>query len=744
MANLLLKRIKDWATSITSFRTGDVIPVDGPSGTAKMSKDDLLRVTAQNALGSIKNLTATATDSDLKAGNYLALDCAKGTKRLSAEMVSVSSITYPGALEEKSFSWEDEYSGYYNESGYVENYAYRRCEIHLIPNVMYHIHQQDNVINANNVRVFSLAGDVRTQVFFSNETDFYYLCPNDNSLIMQVIRDVRYPDNYPVFGPMFPKAMISSEQRNDELFGKTDYWSDDIEGGCYGFDGKLVENSIYNACLIDVVPGVHYKVEQVGNVQPTKLSVRIFRKNGDELEQILHHRFDTNEFYFSLPKGVPGEYIMQAVRSVGTDTFTRIRKAEFADNVLKECSCVYGENLFNVTISGGFYDGSGNQTANVEFDSCQLVLKPGTTYKVINQITDNGNNIRLFGKSETGYKQLKVWQTKDPLIFTSPFDSTKEYMLQVVRDLRFANYPEIYEYNFAGEVLDVAKLANRKRKIKILAIGNSYSRDNYSYVPKLMENLADVDVTFGILYKGSCTLKQHFGIWNVEGDYPAYDKYTTSAGRWTTTNTYNCVAALNEENWDIITLQQQSSDSRDYNTFQPYLNDLHNLLLKKSSHNFKLAWLMTMAYPTGYSGLGSDTSDGMFAKIVSAAKAAMNGSCLEFLIPCGTATQNARHTSLDSLGDFGHLSYEGLHLQEGVPCLISNYVAALVFLEKMGFGYKGINANKIRPTQVWINHLNIPEKNGYSVGVSDVNCLLAQKCALYAMKKPFEITEGIV
>ena len=46
---MALKRIKDWLVSITSFRTGDVIPVDGPSGTAKMSKDDLLKETAQNA-----------------------------------------------------------------------------------------------------------------------------------------------------------------------------------------------------------------------------------------------------------------------------------------------------------------------------------------------------------------------------------------------------------------------------------------------------------------------------------------------------------------------------------------------------------------------------------------------------------------------------------------------------------------------------------------------------------------------
>ena len=39
---MLFKRIKDWPTSITSFRTGDCIPVDGPSGTAKMNKDDFL------------------------------------------------------------------------------------------------------------------------------------------------------------------------------------------------------------------------------------------------------------------------------------------------------------------------------------------------------------------------------------------------------------------------------------------------------------------------------------------------------------------------------------------------------------------------------------------------------------------------------------------------------------------------------------------------------------------------------
>lgn len=55
MSDMLFKRIKDWVVSITSFRNGDVIPVDGPSGTANMSKDDLLKETAQNALLLVAN-----------------------------------------------------------------------------------------------------------------------------------------------------------------------------------------------------------------------------------------------------------------------------------------------------------------------------------------------------------------------------------------------------------------------------------------------------------------------------------------------------------------------------------------------------------------------------------------------------------------------------------------------------------------------------------------------------------------
>ena len=61
---------KDRSTTITTFRSGDVIPVDGPSGAAKMSKDDLLRETAEN-VGN--DLDASATSALLPYGKTFAL-----------------------------------------------------------------------------------------------------------------------------------------------------------------------------------------------------------------------------------------------------------------------------------------------------------------------------------------------------------------------------------------------------------------------------------------------------------------------------------------------------------------------------------------------------------------------------------------------------------------------------------------------------------------------------------------------
>ena len=92
---MAFKRIKDWATSITAFRTGDVIPVDGPSGTAKMGKDDLLKETAQNALaGSVAPAFDPTKPND--AGGYA---------YYKDEVVVYNGTTYKFKVNHSSGAW---------------------------------------------------------------------------------------------------------------------------------------------------------------------------------------------------------------------------------------------------------------------------------------------------------------------------------------------------------------------------------------------------------------------------------------------------------------------------------------------------------------------------------------------------------------------------------------------------------------------------------------------------------------
>ena len=764
MENLLLKRIKDWETSITSFRKGDVIPVDGPSGTAKMSKDDLLRETAENALaGNVANLFDATKPNEDDGFAYHRQECVvyKGVlyqfvkdkpsgewDATFADAVSVDWLSNfkPGFDDSFScFVWGIKNSEMYSkgfiggDGSWQTDSRFNSIRIYTSPNFIYKIKNQfdDNRLN---IRVFEDNNGVYTQLFVTNKVNFSYRAPSGSNYFIQVIKS-NLLSVEPEIKVFCPASLILPQKNLDTLFDFTDdLFEITNEGGFLNFAGIYVSNSGWNSCLKKCEPGYRYKIE-TRSPAGEFINIRVFKKVNNCYEQI-YYLMDVpaGNHYVYIPND-GSDYYLQVPYKV-TYTKPSIYKSVVAEEILRK-NIANGENLFGITTEGGYLNQNGLTVSNSNFDSCLLHLKNGVEYKVLQQDVSPGtNNIQLFSKTGDTYTQL--WKKTDTqLVFTSP--KTGEIYLQVVRDLRFPGFPLIHERGFVSDILDVDKILKAgKRTIKILSIGNSYSRDNFSYVPALLENICGINVVFGILYKGGCTLSQHYDIFNADGNYPYFDKYTSENGRWTTTSDYNCITALNEENWDIITLQQQSNASRDYTTYQPYLSNLINLLCQKAEHTFKLGWLLTMSYPTGYSLLSPDTSDEMYNKIVTASLSALADTPISFIIPCGTATQNARHTTLDSLGDFGHLSYDGLHLQEGVPCLISAYAAALTFMSIMGMSDKGVMANKIRPTETWVTNMNVPESHGTAVGVTDANCILAQKCAVASIKKPYEITTGIV
>ena len=73
-------------TTITAFRTGDYIAVDG-TDTAKMSKDDLLRVTAENALNSVNNIGSVADVDDVMDNSVFLLQTAELPKKLPSSII---------------------------------------------------------------------------------------------------------------------------------------------------------------------------------------------------------------------------------------------------------------------------------------------------------------------------------------------------------------------------------------------------------------------------------------------------------------------------------------------------------------------------------------------------------------------------------------------------------------------------------------------------------------------------------
>lgn len=298
----------------------------------------------------------------------------------------------------------------------------------------------------------------------------------------------------------------------------------------------------------------------------------------------------------------------------------------------------------------------------------------------------------------------------------------------------------------AGLYEDIAELEEQigaieaKTEINMLVIGNSYSYDSFSYVPYIVrQNLPNLKLNLAILYQGGCSLQEHLANLNNDTPYAGYAHYYSSANKWTVnSNSVSMEDALGLKEWDIITFQQNSANSRNYSTYS-YLGDLINAVYGIVDYPVKIGWVMTPAWADGYSSLVG-TSAQMYADIVDCVENLVKDYPVEAVFPYGTAIQNARGTSLDVLGNFGHLTYDGTHLAEGIPCLVAAYANFLEIVKLSGSDFRSIIGEQTRPDSTWISGQAIPGTHGSPVGVSDANCLIAQKCAIMASKFPMEVS----
>ncbi len=205
--------------------------------------------------------------------------------------------------------------------------------------------------------------------------------------------------------------------------------------------------------------------------------------------------------------------------------------------------------------------------------------------------------------------------------------------------------------------LDISK------SLKVLAIGNSFSVDAMTYLYQIAKAEGLETVILGNLYIGSCTLQTHAG--NASSNAASYTYYKNESNQWITTSNSTLLAALTDEDWDIITLQQASGSSGISDTYSPYLESLIEYVnTNKTNPDCQLAWHMTWAYQ-------QNSTHAEFSKYNSNQMTMYNAICTAVqnvvlplnafttLLPGGTAVQNARS------GFFGDtLTRDGYHLSE--------------------------------------------------------------------------------
>lgn len=269
-------------------------------------------------------------------------------------------------------------------------------------------------------------------------------------------------------------------------------------------------------------------------------------------------------------------------------------------------------------------------------------------------------------------------------------------------------------------VLEMEPLSDGKT-LKVLAIGNSFSNNTTKYLYDIAKAEGVENIVLGRLYIGGCSLQKHVNCAN--NNLTEYTYYKNTTGSWDKVESATLLYGLQDEPWDIITMQQNSGNSGMPDSYDPYLGQLIEYVnANKTNPDAKLVWHMTWAYQQDNTQAAfanyANSQDTMYQCIVNANKEKIvNNPAFVATIPAGTAIQNARTSYF---GDM--LTADGYHLNE-LGEIIGGYMWYATFVGKT---LDGIKLDRI-PSSI-----NLTEESRAIIAESVNN----------ALRNPYEVTES--
>ncbi|HMR17664.1 MAG TPA: DUF4886 domain-containing protein [Sphingobacterium sp.] len=260
-----------------------------------------------------------------------------------------------------------------------------------------------------------------------------------------------------------------------------------------------------------------------------------------------------------------------------------------------------------------------------------------------------------------------------------------------------------------------AQQSNSDGILKVLAIGNSFSQDAIeTYLHELVE-ADNRQIIIGNMYIGGAPVERHVKNANENAKAYAYRKINLEGVRKEIKNV-SLEEALKDEKWDYISLQQASPLSGKYDVI---MKDLPQLIdyVKSLAPHAKLVYHQTWAYQQNFDDKKFANYDHsqkkMYESIADATKRINKNKSFTFVIPAGTAIQNARTSSL---GDT--YTRDGYHLELNY----GRFTAACAWYQKL-FN-TDVRKNPYKPEKV-----------------SDLQSKVAKEAAYKAVKKPFKVSK---
>ncbi|MGZ0656097.1 DUF4886 domain-containing protein [Coraliomargarita sp. W4R72] len=192
-------------------------------------------------------------------------------------------------------------------------------------------------------------------------------------------------------------------------------------------------------------------------------------------------------------------------------------------------------------------------------------------------------------------------------------------------------------------ILFTGLLSANTPTIRILGLGNSFTRNSTKYLPQIVDSNPTISADIGIAVIGGSSIQQHATLAEAHETNPQKGNlYHYSINAKVIEKKTSLKHILLDGKWDYITIQQVSGNSHKIETYYPYTENLIDYIRKYSPDS---TIVIHETWPHSIDSYRvkawSLLPDDMYTKLHSAYAQIAKEFQLE-VIPVGTAFQNAK------------------------------------------------------------------------------------------------------